>query len=100
MAQLSFSAFNQQTTPEIVGHVSNIAADVTQDQRSGANYYIIRVAIDPAQLMNLKGLKLLPGMPVEMFMQTEPRNMLSYLIKPLHSVQLGSLKARTTWSCL
>ena len=89
---LRFSAFNQRTTPEILGHVSRIAADVTQDQRSGASYYVIRVAIDPAQLKRLKGLRLVPGMPVEMFMQTPPRSVLSYLMKPLQDQVVRSLR--------
>jgi HlyD family secretion protein len=91
-ASLRFSAFNQRTTPEIFGHVSRIAADVTQDQRSGASYYVIRVAIEPAQLERLNGLKLVPGMPVEMFMQTEPRNVLSYLMKPLQDQAVRALR--------
>jgi HlyD family secretion protein len=83
LASLHFSAFNQRTTPEVFGHVSRIAADLTQDQHSGATFYVIRIAIDPDSLKQLKNLKLVPGMPVEVFIQTESRNLLSYLIKPL-----------------
>ena len=34
-ATLRFSAFNQRTTPEIIGTVSRISADTTTDQRTG-----------------------------------------------------------------
>jgi HlyD family secretion protein len=83
LAALRFSAFNQRTTPEVFGHVSRIAADLTQDQHSGATFYVIRIGIDPDSLKDMKDLKLVPGMPVEVFIQTESRNVLSYLIKPL-----------------
>ena len=35
------------------------------------------------ELRRLGGLRLVPGMPAEVFLQTERRTMLSYLFKPL-----------------
>ena len=83
VATLRFSAFQQWATPEISGHVSRIAADVTEDQRTGTSYYLVRVTLDPSEIDRLRGLKLVPGMPVEVFVQTHPRNVLSYFLKPL-----------------
>jgi HlyD family secretion protein len=42
------------------------------------------VAIPPAELARLDNVKLIPGMPVETFVQTGERTMLAYLAKPLH----------------
>lgn len=81
-ATLHFSSFGR-TTPELPGTVTRIGADLSEDEHSGARYYDIRVAIDETRLSDLKGLKLVPGMPVEVFMQTEPRTVISFLIKPL-----------------
>jgi HlyD family secretion protein len=81
---LRFSAFNQRTTPEIVGLLSRISADISQDQKTGLSYYLGRVSLSSAELSKLAGLKLLPGMPVEAFVRTEDRTVLSYLVKPLH----------------
>jgi len=92
VAALRFSAFNQQTTPELFGKVSRIAADLTEDQRSGASYYVVRIATDPDSLKQLKGLKLVAGMPVEVFIQTGSRNVLSYLIKPLEDQAARAFK--------
>ena len=44
-AILRFTAFNQQTTPEIDGTVSRISADITTDQRTGIGYYTVRIAL-------------------------------------------------------
>jgi membrane fusion protein, type I secretion system len=82
-AALRFPGFNQRTTPELDGRVSRIAADVIQDQRSGQYYYLVRISMAPDEIARLNGLKLVPGMPVEAFIRTEERTMLSYLLKPL-----------------
>ena len=82
-AGLHFSAFNQRTTPEINGTVSRIAADVTVDQRTGQGYYTIEIATRPEEIARLGQVKLVPGMPVEAFIKTHDRKVISYLVKPL-----------------
>lgn len=81
---LRLSAFNQRTTPELNGVVSRVSPDVTTDQRTGQTYYTIRVSMPPEEVARLGEVKLIPGMPVEAFVQTGDRTLLSYLIKPLH----------------
>ncbi len=78
-----FSAFNQRTTPELNGEVSRISADLTQDQKTGAAYYTIRISMPESEIARLGGLRLVPGMPVEAFIRTDDRTVLSYLVKPL-----------------
>ena len=83
-AVLRFSAFSQGTTPEVNGTVSRIGADTSTDQRTGQSYYLVRIAMRANAAGNLGELKLTPGMPVEAFIQTSERTLLSYLVKPLH----------------
>ncbi|WP_213739513.1 HlyD family type I secretion periplasmic adaptor subunit [Bradyrhizobium sp. dw_411] len=80
---LRLSAFNQRTTPELNGVVSRVSPDVTTDQRTGQSYYTIRVSMPADEIARLGESKLIPGMPVEAFVQTGDRTMMSYLIKPL-----------------
>lgn len=80
---LRFSTFNQRTTPELNGTVSRISADATQDQRTGINSYTVRIALPPEEIARLGDVKLVPGMPVEAFLQTGERKAMSYLVKPL-----------------
>jgi HlyD family secretion protein len=87
-AMLSFSAFNVQTTPQLEGRLVFISAETTLDERTGASFYKVRVDVDEQELKKLGKLKLEPGMPVESFIQTEDRSLLSYLTKPLRD-QLG-----------
>jgi HlyD family secretion protein len=80
---LRMSAFNQRTTPELNGEVSRIAADLTQDQKSGLSYYVVRIAVSPQDLARLGKLALVPGMPAAAFIQTGERTVISHLVKPL-----------------
>jgi HlyD family secretion protein len=80
---LRLSAFNQRTTPELNGVITRVSPDVTTDQRTGQSYYTIRVSMPPEEIARLGEAKLIPGMPVEAFVQTGDRTMMSYLIKPL-----------------
>jgi HlyD family secretion protein len=93
-ALLRLSAFNQRTTPEITGTVARISADTTTDQRTGQSYYTIRIAMPPEEVAKLGDVRFIPGMPVEAFIQTGERTMLSYLSKPLHDQLMRAFRER------
>ncbi|MCK1357819.1 HlyD family type I secretion periplasmic adaptor subunit [Bradyrhizobium sp. 199] len=91
---LRLSAFNQRTTPELSGLVSRVSPDVTTDQRTGQSYYTIRVSMPAAEIARLGDVKMIPGMPVEAFVQTGDRTMLSYLMKPLHDQLMRAFREK------
>ena len=80
---LRFAAFDARTTPELFGQISSISADALVDERSKVSYYRAEVVLDPGEIEKLGGLKLVPGMPVEVFIRTGDRTPLAYLLKPL-----------------
>ena len=81
-AMLRFSSLGGRTTPQYSGTVETLSPDVVVDQRTGQGSYTVRVKIPPAAIADL-GTKMVPGIPVEVFISTGPRTVLSYLIKPL-----------------
>lgn len=91
---LRLSAFNQRTTPELNGVVTRVSPDVTTDQRTGQSYYTIRVSMPPEEVARLGDVKLIPGMPVEAFVQTGERTLLSYLIKPLNDQLMRAFREK------
>jgi HlyD family secretion protein len=93
-AALRMSAFNQRTTPEINGVVSRVSADIEQDQKTGATYYVARIALLEAEIARLGGVRLVPGMPVEAFVQTDSRTVASYLVKPLKDQIMKAFRER------
>ena len=82
-AFVRFSAFNQRVTPQLIGQVSFVSPDTTKDQQSGTSYFTVRIMLPEEERRLLAGLKLVSGMPAEVFMQTGSRTMLSYLSKPI-----------------
>ena len=80
---LRFPGLAQRTTPEIDGTVSLVSADLSQDEKTGASYYMIRISLTENQISRLGIEKLVPGMPVESFIETPPRTVLSFLLKPV-----------------
>ena len=81
-AKLVFSAFSANETPELSGRVAVVSADALIDARTQAPYYRAEIVLDPGELAKLSGQTLIPGMPVEAFIQTEARTPLAYLLKP------------------
>jgi HlyD family secretion protein len=91
---LRFSAFSQRTTPEIFGTVSRVSADLTREQQTNTSYYTVRVSIPEDELKKLEGKALIPGMPVEAFIQTGSRTALSYLVKPFEDQVARAFRER------
>jgi HlyD family secretion protein len=80
--KLLFSAFSSRTTPEVQGQVSVISADALTDQRTQVPYYRAEIILKPGEREKLGEVTLLPGMPVEAFIQTDLRSPMAYLVKP------------------
>ena len=93
-ALLRLSAFNQQATPEINGSVTRISADASSDQRTGMTYYTIRIGMPPEEVAKLGEVTVIPGMPVEAFVQTGERTMISYFLKPLSDQLMRAFRQR------
>ena len=80
--KLMFPTFSARTTPELNGQVALVSADALTDQVTGASYYRAEIALSATEAERL-GHTLLPGMPVDAFIQTQPRSPMVYLVKPL-----------------
>lgn len=80
-ARLRFTSFQHNTTPELQGKLINVSASTLRDPQNGMTYYTgeVQLTSDP----NLLGRPLQPGMPVEVFVSTQERTALSYMVKPV-----------------
>src|SRR3712207_7129726 len=76
------------------------SADLTHEQQTNVSYYTVRITISDEEMKKLEGKPLIPGMPVETFIQTDSRTALSYLIKPLDrkSTRLNSSHANISYA--
>ncbi len=79
--KLVFPAFSSRTTPELDGRITLVSADSLTDQATNTTYYRAEIALEANEAERL-GQTLLPGMPVDAFIQTTPRSPMAYLLKP------------------
>ncbi|WP_299030936.1 HlyD family type I secretion periplasmic adaptor subunit [uncultured Sulfitobacter sp.] len=91
-AKVRFSAFNQRTTPELTGRVKDVSATTSVDEVSGLSFYRVEITLPDEELARLGDLELLPGMPVEAYLTTTQRTILSYLTKPLSDQLVQALR--------
>jgi len=82
-ATVRLTALNQRTTPELEGVVDNVSGDLVRDQATQSAYYAVRITLPPSELAKLGASKLIPGMPAESFIRTDPRTVFDYLVRPL-----------------
>lgn len=90
--ELIFSAFNSQNTPHIPGIITQVSADRSVDERTGAPYYKVKAIVAPEGVKMLADLQVRPGMPVEMVVKTGERTMMNYLLKPILNRAAGAMK--------
>jgi len=82
-AEVRLTAYKQRTVPTVHGTVSRLSADRLTDQRTGAGYYQVQIALDADELAALPSVQLTPGMPAQIMVPTKGRTALDYLLAPL-----------------
>ncbi len=84
-AGVRLTSFNQRTTPQMRGHVTYVSADTVPDPRPGrmGDVYVTRVTLDEHEVERVPGLRVGPGMPADIFIETSQRTFLNYLVKPV-----------------
>ncbi|MEZ5853449.1 MAG: HlyD family type I secretion periplasmic adaptor subunit [Hyphomicrobiaceae bacterium] len=85
-AHVRFPAFNARSTPRLVASVLSISpAQITDNQ--GRSHFQVQVALADGELARLgPGHQLVPGMPADVFIETDSRTILSYFVKPLTDI--------------
>lgn len=80
--RVRLSAFNARKTPELMALVIQSSPNSLIDPVTGIPYFSVRVEIPPEELAVLGDLELVPGMPAEVFLQTEKRSVMNYILRP------------------
>lgn len=84
-ARLMVSSFDPQTTPWLSAEVTSVAPGVITDPVTGQGYYRVGLGVEATELARLGDAVLKPGMPVEAYLETGERSVLSYLLSPVTS---------------
>lgn len=83
VARVRFPAFDQRSTPELMGTIAAISPDRVIDPATGRAFYRVDLLVPEAELARLGSNELIPGMPVEAFLQTGQRTITNFLLKPV-----------------
>ena len=85
-AVIRFETFDRRRTPDLQGTVRRVSADIITNERTGQSYYTVQLTINPGEEKFLgPQAEIIPGMPVEAFIQTTERTPFDYLVRPLTS---------------
>ena len=84
-ALVNLSASSGRFLKPLEGHVSSVSADRFVDGRTGYAYYLAQIILEDNPRMDLKKIKLYPGMPAEIMVVTGARTALEYLLHPISS---------------
>jgi HlyD family type I secretion membrane fusion protein len=79
---LHFTAFNQRNSLPVEGRVLKVSPDRMSDPRTGAPYYLLRIAVEDTAALP-SGQSLYPGMPVDAMVRTGSQTLLAYLFRPI-----------------
>jgi HlyD family secretion protein len=94
VAAVRVMAGNQRTMQDIRGVLVHVSADLTREPQTGASYYLVRAALDADYANKLGDMRLVPGMPADAFIETQPRTPLQYLLKPLEDQIVRTFRER------
>ena len=82
-ADVHLLPYKQRIIPVILGKVMQVSADRLTEKRTDNPYYVALVRLDENDLAELPNVRLYPGMPTTVMIQTVERTALDYLVGPL-----------------
>jgi len=86
-------AYSQRYQSVIKGRLDKVSADRFDNPQTGASYYRGTVSIAPGELQRAQ-VELVPGMPVNVVIETGERTILEYLLDPIFQVTDYALRER------
>lgn len=83
-SKIQLIAYKGKKVPKINGEIINISPDILTDEQNRESYFLARVSINKKDIEKLKTkIELYPGMPVQVFIITESRSLVSYMFTPI-----------------
>ncbi|WP_103336478.1 HlyD family type I secretion periplasmic adaptor subunit [Pseudotabrizicola formosa] len=80
-AEIMLGLTNARALPRLPAHVTHVPPGAITDEATGRSFYRVTLTLDDTALP--QDLQLVPGMPVEAFLATGERPLLSWLLAPL-----------------
>jgi HlyD family secretion protein len=82
-AEVSLLPYNQRRVPRLRGTVTHVSADRVVDKRTDQPYYAARVRVEDPRATAVDGIRIVPGMPTQVFVKTGRGTVALYALRPL-----------------
>lgn len=79
--RMTIASLEATTPPRLRGEVVSVSPDTLVDDASGGRYYLVRIKI--VDFDGLAADQLVPGTPIEAYLESGGRSLVHYLLKPL-----------------
>jgi len=83
VADIRLSAYQNRSLQLIRGTVTYVSADRLIDEASRIPYYLVEVNVDSDSVKAAGDVKLVAGMPAEVYIRTSERTLFDYLLAPI-----------------
>ena len=82
-AEVSLLPYNQRRVPRLKGTVTRVSADRLLDKRTDQPYYATKIHVEDPRVGEIDGIRIIPGMPAQVFIKTGRGTVALYALKPL-----------------
>jgi HlyD family secretion protein len=82
-ADVNLLPYNQRRVPRLKGTVTHVSADRLVDKRTDQPYYAAKIRVEDPRITEIDGLRIIPGMPAQVFIKTGRGTVALYALKPL-----------------
>ena len=82
-ADVNLLPYNQRRVPRLKGIVTRVSADRLLDKRTDQPYYATKIRVQDPRVAEIDGIRIIPGMPAQVFIKTGRGTVALYALKPL-----------------
>ena len=82
-ADVNLLPYNQRRVPRLKGIVTRVSADRLLDKRTDQPYYATKIRVEDPRVTEIDGIRIIPGMPAQVFIKTGRGTVALYALKPL-----------------
>jgi len=82
-ADVNLLPYNQRRVPRLKGTVMHVSADRLVDRRTDQPYYAAKIRVEDSRIAEIDGLRMIPGMPAQVFIKTGRGTVALYAFRPL-----------------
>ena len=94
IAKVDLGGFKARRLPMMTGTITYVSPDSLDDARTGQSYFVADVSVDRSMLGDNPDARIIPGMPVQVEIQTGAHTALDYFLEPVRDVMHNGMREK------